>query len=151
MLEIAVLTQILAITFFIIVGVRLLLLSRKTGELPEKLLGIYFFLTGVSYIGWLSPTLFPLEGAAAYQADLATWTLYSIGVLPFIIFTRIAFRPTDSWAKWLAVAISASLFSGMFAWIAQGQGYYTLENSWFWAQWLGYTCLLYTSPSPRDS
>jgi hypothetical protein len=139
MLGSAFLTQSLAAIFFIAVGIRLFLLGRRTGEAPEKLLGLYFFATGWSYVGWLLPTVHQFEGGAADITDLTTWTLYSVGVIPFIFFTRLAFRPNAIWAKLFMVALSLMLLGSVSMWIVQGTGYYTLDSPWVWSHWLGYT------------
>jgi hypothetical protein len=139
MLNIALITQFCAVIFFVAVGIRLFLLGRRTGEIPEKLLGVYFFVTGFAYVGWAIPTVYALGDAAVDQIDLATWTLYSIGVVPFAYFTRIAFRPNAAWAKWLLITSLFLLFSGMTMWIVQAHVNYSLESPWFWSQWLGYT------------
>ena len=130
--------QLLAAAFFLIVGTRLLLLSRRTGEAPEKLLGCYFVATGPAYVGWVMPMIYPLD-ALTDPVDLASWALYDIGVIPLVLFARVVFRPNAAWANWLAGSCTLLLFAAMTVWIIQAHGYYTIESPWFWCQWLGYT------------
>ena len=130
-------TQLLAAVFFLVVGVRLLRLSRRTGEAPEKLLGIYFFLAGWGYVGWLLPTIFHLE-AMVDPIDLSAWALYSIGVIPFMLFARLVFRPDAAWANWMVRACTLLLIAGMAMWIVQGHDYYVIDSPWYWCVWLGY-------------
>jgi hypothetical protein len=139
MLDSGFISELLAAIFFIFVGIRLFLLSRRTGEAPEKLLGIYFFVTGWAYISWLVIAKSQLDSGTAALADLTTWVLYSLGVTPFIFFTRLVFRPNAVWAKWLTAANALLLFSGVAMWIVQRYDHYVLDNPWFWVQWLGYT------------
>lgn len=56
-------SQLFAAVFFMLAGARRLRLSQRTGEAPERLLGLYFALTGVLYLGWVLP--FVVAGAAA--------------------------------------------------------------------------------------
>ena len=134
----AYITQLLSAVFFLIVGIRLLRLSRRTGETPENLLGIYFFATGLSYLGWLLPTIFHLEAMAA-QFDLAAWSLYSVGVVPFMLFIRMAFRPNAAWANWMVYSCTLLLLTVLASWIIQGYVYYALDSPRYWCHWLGYT------------
>jgi hypothetical protein len=139
MLESAFITQALAATFFIVVGIRLFLLGRRTGEAPEKALGFYFFATGWAYVGWLLPTVHEFQGAVADAMDLTIWAIYTVGVIPFIVFTRMTFRPNAAWSKGLMVVLSLMLLSSMAMWVMKGSGFYTIDNPWFWPHWLGYT------------
>jgi hypothetical protein len=138
MTEGAYLVQIIAAVFFLIVGIRLLRLSRRTGEAPEKLLGIYFVLGGLAYGVWQLPEILSNE-AIMNPTDLTAWAIYSAGVVPFMLFTRLAFRPTSAWANWLVVSCTLSLFIGTGAWMIQGYGVYAVGSPLYWANWMGYT------------
>ena len=134
----AYIAQLLAAAFFLIVGIRLLRLSRRTGETPEKLLGVYFTFTGLSYVGWVVPTIFHIEGMQD-QIDLVAWSLYSIGVVPFMLFTRMVFRPDAAWANWMVGSCTLLLFAGLTMWIVQAHDYEVVDSPWYWCEWLGYT------------
>jgi hypothetical protein len=71
--------------------------------------------------------------------DLAAFLLYSIGVVPFMLFTRMAFRPDTAWANWMIGSLTLLLFAGTTMGIVQDSDYYVVENPWFWCTWLGYT------------
>jgi hypothetical protein len=131
-------SQLLVVFAFVVVGIRLFRLSRRTGETPEALLGISFFITGWSYANWLVLAEVPFD-QAMLGLDLALWTLFSLGTMPLIFFTRLVFRPKAVWAKWLTAANALLLSSGIAMWIVQRSGYYVLDNPWYWVQWLGYT------------
>ena len=136
--------ELVAVAFFLIVGVRLLQLSRRTGETPEKLLGVHFFCSGLAYFGWAIPAVFQLDPSASqinfiFWFDLVPWALYAIGMVPFLIFTRVVFRPDAAWAKWMVGTCTLLLFSGTTMWFVQGIDYYVIESPWYWCYWLGYT------------
>ena len=136
--------QLVATAFFLVVGVRLLLLSRRTAEAPEKLLGLHFFLSGLAYFGWVIPGLFQLNEAESqlnfvFWFDLIPWAVYGIGMVPFLIFARVVFRPNAAWAKWMVGTCTLMLFSATTMWFIQAPGYYVIENPWYWCYWLGYT------------
>jgi hypothetical protein len=92
-----------------LVGVRLLLLARRTGALPELALGLAFFLVGaLGYpLGLLSiwPALpEPVARGVFALANLAT----GVGSAAVFVFTRSVFRPDARWAQrlvWLAAAV----------------------------------------------
>jgi hypothetical protein len=131
--------QLLASVFFMWVGVRLLLLHRRTREAPEKLLGIYFLITGVSYLGWLLPLIFHLEVAMEEISELAAWALYSIGVVAFLLFTRLVFRPNTAWTYGIVAVCALGLSLGVGSWIIEGRVSYALDSSVLWFNWMGYT------------
>ena len=136
--------QLIATALFFIVGVRLLRLSRRTGETPEKLLGIHFFCSGSAYFGWVIPGLFQLEQTESQinffiWFDVVPWAVYAIGMVPFLIFARVVFRPNAAWASWMVATCTLMLFSATTMWFVQGPSYYTVENPWYWCYWWGYT------------
>ena len=105
-----------------IVSVRLLLLWRRTRQLPELLLGLGLGLSGaigypVSAVARAIPPselqsgLFALSALLAFSSQLA-----------MLVFTRRVFRPADAWAGvacWGAIAIGVVTF----AWQTFGPGW----------------------------
>jgi len=130
--------QLLAALFFVIAGTRLLRLSLRTGETPERLLGLYFALTGAAYLGWILPNLADL-GSTAETADFAAWIVYSVGVVPYLIFMRIVFRPESRWPHGIVVACVLALALSATVLTLSGDRYPGLDNPFFWIQWMGYT------------
>ena len=49
--------ELLAGIFYLIAGARLLRLASRTGEAPERLLGVMFLITGAAYLLWDIPVL----------------------------------------------------------------------------------------------
>ena len=131
-------TQLFAAVFFTIAGGRLLRLSQRTREAPERLLGLYFALTGVSYFGWVLPYMVAL-GPLREPSDFVSWAVYGAGVVPYLIFTRVVFRRDARWATWLVVACIAAAVVGTLALAFDGDLYPGLDDPFYWIQWLGYT------------
>jgi hypothetical protein len=142
--------QLIAALFYIGVGGRLIRLSQRTGEAPERQLGLYFTLSGVAYVGWVLPSMVNL-GSLGEVADFAAWIIYSIGVIPFLIFIRGVFRPDHDWAAWLVYGCAAALAVSAVVLIHQGERYPPLDNPFFWVQWIGYTapCAWLTAEAVR--
>ncbi len=85
-----------------LVGVRLLLLARKSGAAPELALGLAFFLVGaLGYpLGLLAvaPGLpEPVARGLFALAQIGT----GVGSAAVFVFTRSVFRPDAGWARWL--------------------------------------------------
>lgn len=131
-------TQLFSAVFFTVAGGRLLRLSRRTGEAPELLLGLYFALTGIAYFGWVLPYLVAL-GPLRAPSEAASWIVYSVGVVPFLIFTRVVFRKDARWATWCVVACICALAVGTTVLSLNGDLYPGLGDPFYWVQWLGYT------------
>ena len=132
-------TQLFAAVFFTVAGVRLLRLSQRTREAPEFLLGLYFALTGVSYFGWVLPYMVVALEPVQEPSDFVSWAVYSAGVVPFLIFTRLVFRRDARWATWVVVACIGALAVGTTTLKLRGNMYPGLDNPFYWVQWLGYT------------
>jgi hypothetical protein len=136
--ENAYIASIVASAFYLIAGVRLLRLNRRTGERPELLLGIYFALTGLYYLGYNIPSLFQLDTWPSLAELAVEWT-YVLGVFPYLLFIRSVFRSDAAWANWFVGICSATLFVSTLMTTAGGSVDYTIDSPWFIAQWLSYT------------
>ncbi len=135
--ENAYLTSIIASLFYLIAGSRLLRLSRRTRERPELLLGLYFALSGIYYLGYNLPSLlgdiFPEWVGVAVE-----WT-YVLGVFPYLFFTRSVFRARDALGGWIVGICGVLLVAGTLMLTLDGSVEYSLDNPWYLAQWVGYT------------
>jgi hypothetical protein len=131
--------ELLAGFFYLIAGIRLLRLASRTEETPERLLGLLFVFTGISFL--------------AYQLSVvvqnqAFWTPFNFAgrllylPAPFIltIFTREVFRGESPWASWIVYGCAALLLVGVTGSVMVGdwEGF-SVSNRWFWLEWLGYT------------
>jgi hypothetical protein len=131
--------ELIAAIAYLTVGVRMFRLSQRTGESPERLLGVSYALVGMSYVFYEIPTIFRIESLWT-PFTLAGRITFDIAILPFALFTRTVFRRNAPWAKWLVIACVALMFTGVMLSLLQGdpEGM-TLSNSWFWLEWVGYT------------
>jgi len=136
--EYAYITPLLASAFYLAASARLLRLHRQTGERPELLLGVSFALWGIYYLGYNVPSLLRLE-PWPHAIEWAFEWLYVLGVFPYMTFTRAVFRPDGAWASALVGICSACLLVGAAMGTLEGQVVYSLGNSWFIVEWVGYT------------
>lgn len=95
----------------LVIGLRLLLLARRTRELPEFAIGLALFLMGG--LGYPLVSVARLahgmpEGART-SLFLAAILFNFIGTGAICVFNRRVFRPRDAWAHWLTVAFACSL------------------------------------------
>jgi hypothetical protein len=132
------LSSILASAVFLIASARLLRLHRHTRERPELLLGLYFALSGVYYLGYNIPSLFGFDPWTPRAEWMIEW-LYVAGVVPYLFFIRSAFRPASAWAGVLVWACSVLLLGGTLMGVLEGGAVYSLDSPWFLVQWVGYT------------
>jgi hypothetical protein len=125
-----------------VIGVRLVLLSRRTGARPELYLGVGLLLTGGLGYGLVAGSAI---AAASLGADarglrgigLFGLLLHHIGVAWNLAFIVTVFRPTERWARALAVtllAILAASWIGMVfgdqpAGALRGGGWYRLGSA----------------------
>jgi hypothetical protein len=129
--------SLIAALIYLAVGIRLFALSRRTRGRPEYLLALTYLCTGVSYYLYEFPSMFELD--QAWILILAR-IIYSVGMVPLLLFTRDVFRSDSRWANPLVWAIALSLFSGVSFSTLNGDIEGLIVNSlWFWCDWIGYT------------
>ena len=123
-----------------VVGIRLLLLSRRTGQTAERLLGLGLLLTvslGYALImaGVIGRAMLPDSSAtpALYtHISLAGWVGHNIGVTFVLAFVVHVFRHGVAWARLLAVAVSITLWAGWGLYVSQGGMAHHLPEGGFW-------------------
>jgi hypothetical protein len=131
--------ELLAGMVYLIVAVRLLRLGQRTGEFPEKLLGVTFLFIGTSAVLYVLPNLSLFE---------SLWTPLNFAgrvcVIPyaviFTLFTWRVFRPAERWGGWLVWGTAILLVIGVGGSAVGGdwEGF-SISNGWFWLEWVGYT------------
>jgi hypothetical protein len=125
---------------YLFVGVRLLLLSLRTGHLPEALIAASFLLWALSYALWDIPYAFvtseELVPAFFSYGSLLTMVL---GTVIYTFFIRAVFRPDMRWALWLVAAIAGSNLAGVvgMAFVGDWEGTNPLANPWYWLEFVG--------------
>jgi hypothetical protein len=110
-----------------VIGIRLVALSRETGQRPERLLGLGLQLTACWGYGVMIASMVVRQRLDALEHPLgiavtgAGWVLHNVGVLCMLGFVLSVFRPTEKWARVLAGAMAALLWIG-WALFALGGG-----------------------------
>ena len=133
-----------------LVSLRLLLLARRTGQLPELLIGLGLLLAG----GLWSPLMAVGRQATALPDSVRT-ALVMLGALTAIfgmsciaIFNWRVFRPSDAWAPAFVAAIAAALV-GLAAAPSVGSGWLVFAQSeqgaWTGVSWIGVVIYLWSS------
>ena len=103
--------ELLAGIVYLIVGVRLLRLGQRTGEVPEKLLGAIFLFMGTSSGLYVLPNLSPFESLWT-PLNFAGRVAYIPPAAMIALFTRLVFRPEKYWGAWLVWGSAILLVSG---------------------------------------
>ena len=136
--EYAYLASIFASLFYLVASIRLLRLHRRTGERAELLLGVYFALSSAYYFTYNLPSLLGFDAWAPAVEWSIEW-LYVLGVVPYLLFIRSAFREKDAWAGVLVAVCAILLLVGAVMGTLDARGIYSLDNPWFLTEWVGYT------------
>ncbi len=137
--ESAYIGELLAGTVYLIVGVWLLRLGQRTREVPERLLGAMFLLSGASYLVYSMAYLPGLESLRT-PLNFAGRVIYIGPPILLAAFTRQVFRPAGPWAAWLVYGIAVLIIGGIGGSALGGdlEGF-SISNPGFWAEWVGYT------------
>jgi len=132
--------EIIAGFVFFFVGVRLYLLSRRTGHLPETLIAVSFLLWTLSYALWDIPFAF-VDSEELVPAVCSYGSLIALasGTVVFAFFIRAVFRPAARWAMGLVAAIAIGNLAGVVGMACMGdwEGTNPLANPWYWLEFFG--------------
>jgi heme/copper-type cytochrome/quinol oxidase subunit 4 len=120
---------------YLVAGTRLARLSVRTGEAPERLLGLTFLVWSFSYLFWQLAIALgneSLDTALFFISRLATVT----GVFTLALFLRVVFRNQASWARWLVavVALCSVVGIGGSLWVGDWESTRPLSNPWYWVE-----------------
>ena len=124
--------------FCLVIGVRLLRLSRRTGGRPELLLGLALALTGgVGYgtlIGLVIANQLHQLGPSAWIPVLVGFgnAAHDVGVFCFLGFIITVFRPGERWALALAGLMAAVLTIGLIGQAVEGFAQPGATGFWYW-------------------
>jgi hypothetical protein len=131
-----------------VVAVRLLKLSVRTGQEPERLLGGAILCSAVLGYGVLIANLMirgDLTGANATTLSVflsgAGRLIHDFGVTLFLLFVVRVFRPEEAWAKALAGGMLLMLWGGAIWGGATGGWRYELEAVGQPAWWCEYAVI----------
>jgi len=131
--------ELLAGAVYLITGIRLLRLSQRTGEAPERLLGVCFIATAASALSYVLPNLPAFESLWA-PLNFAGRIFVIPDVVAFALFTWRVFRPEARWGGWLVWGPAILLVVGIggSAMAGDWEGF-SISSGWFWLEWVGYT------------
>lgn len=126
----------------LVLGVRLLLLARRTRKLPELAIGLNFLLAGALGYGLLlaAESLRLLPAPWDGRGSFAGVTAISLGAAFVALFSRTVFRPTSPTAGFALGALGAWLALGVWgSWVLHVEGVETGIGGWLgrWAPNLG--------------
>jgi hypothetical protein len=123
------------------IGVRLLLLSRRTGGVPERLLGLGLGLTGGLGYGILIAVSLTRQALGEAPDPLLTAAgalgkaLHDLGVVAVLAFVVHVFRPGAAWARALAAAMAGAMALGYAGYgLAGGFAHGRPEGFWYWLE-----------------
>ena len=135
----AYLGELAAAFIYLVVGARLLRLASRTGELPERLLGAMFLVTGTAYAVYVLPVVFDSESLWT-PLNFAGRVLFLPAPVILAVFTQRVFRAESAWAAWLVRGCATLLVVGVAGSALQGdwEGF-SISSPWFWLEWSGYT------------
>lgn len=130
------LTGALYLLIVVIVGSRLLMLARRTKQLPELLLGSALLIGGVlgGPLEAASTSLRTEIGSALAGKLLLAGKLAGIAALTcHAAFMRLVFRPRERWAWLLVAAMILCPVGALFGYAAHGAfGGSEIPLNWFW-------------------
>jgi hypothetical protein len=117
------------------VGVRLCSLSRRTGQLPELLIGASFLFWASCYLLYDVPyAIHRSEELVPAFCSYASLLTVALGNVVFALFIRSVFRPGSRWATALVVAITLCVVLGLAgtAWRGDWEGSNPIANPGYW-------------------
>ena len=125
---------------YLFVGMRLYLLSLRTGQLPETLIAASFLLWVLAYALYDIPYAFVgsdelISPAFAYGSLIAL----NSGNIALLFFIRAVFRADARWAIWLVAAVTVHNLAGILgmAYVGDWEGVNPLANPWYWLEFCG--------------
>lgn len=124
--------------FYLIASHRLIGLSFRTRQQPERWLGCYFAASGLWFVVYNTPYLFGFEQLPTLVEAAVEW-IYALGAIGYLLFIRMAFRPSATWAAALVSIGVAFLLVGVTGASLSGHFSISLASPWFLMEWIGYT------------
>ncbi|MBW2494492.1 MAG: hypothetical protein JRE43_07040 [Deltaproteobacteria bacterium] len=138
--ETAYMMEAIAGAIFLVVGVRLYRLSRRTGHAPERLIALTFLVWVLGYALYDIPYAFT-DGDESIAPFFSYTSLlaFNLGNFTLALFTREVFRKRQRWAFWFVVAIAVCLALGAAgsAWVGDWEQVDPIANPGYWPQTVG--------------
>jgi len=138
--ENAFIMEAMAGVVFLVVGLRLFGLSRRTRQAPEYFISLTFLIWAAGYALYDIPyALTTGEESVAPAFAYSSLLAFNLGNVAFALFTRVVFRPRQRGALWLVVAIAVceALGAAGSAWVGDWEQVDPHANPGYWPQTIG--------------
>jgi hypothetical protein len=155
--------EAIAGVIYLVLGVRLYWLSRRSVQLSDSFIGLALLTWALGYALYDIPYAFAesdelIQPFFSYSSMLA----FNLGNVFLAMFTQEVFRKHEHWAGWLVVAIAVCLLLGSAGavWTGDWELVDPLENFGYWPQtlanlaptsWLGFEGLNRTFSARKGS
>jgi len=128
--------ELIAGVLYLVIGVLLVLRARRTQSVPERFLGPFCLLLGVSYLLYEIP--FALDvGSLAVPLTFAGRLVFNVAVFVIALFNRRFFHGIEGTALVWATALLVLSGLALSALSGDWDGYAPLRNAGFWLEWSG--------------
>jgi hypothetical protein len=132
----AFIAELIAGILYLALAVPLILRGRRTQSIPERFLGLFCLILGVSYVLYEIPPAMDV-GPLAEPLTFAGRVLFDAAVILVAVFNRRVFQVIGGTALvWATVLL---VLSGLALSALHGDwgGYAPLRNAGFWLEWSG--------------
>jgi hypothetical protein len=132
--------EIIASSVYLVVGLRLFALSRRTRGMPETLLAVSFLAWTSAFAFYNIPyALVEDEERIAPFFSFGSLTCLGVGNVAFAVFIRSTFRSRERWAGALLAAICLSAVIGLVgtALVGDWEGAEVFTNPFYWSEFVG--------------
>jgi len=136
--ENATIGELIASLVYLVAGVRLIRLSGRSQELPERLLGFSLVLMGLGSLLYSISELIDLESLWT-PLNFSGRLAYVVAFVLVALFTRRVFRPEQRWGYGIVGATLLLFASGVGGSAASGDWVgFSPSSGWYWLEWVGY-------------
>ncbi|HXV35740.1 MAG TPA: hypothetical protein VEC18_01245 [Myxococcota bacterium] len=132
--------EIIASLVYLVVGLRLFALSRRTRGTPETLLALSFLAWTSAFAFYNIPYAFVEdEERIAPFFSYGSLTCLGVGNVVFAVFIRSTFRGRERWAGALLAVICLSAVVGLIGtgWVGDWEGEGVFTNPFYWSEFVG--------------
>jgi hypothetical protein len=134
--------ELIAGAVYLIVGIRLYVLSLRTGEASDRLLSVSFLWWALSYLSYDIPYALVGDESLVPTVFAFAWRpLTYMGTLTLALFTRRLFRSQERWSAWLIAGVAVCMIVGLAgsSWMGDWGGVNPLSNPWYYVERVGGT------------
>jgi hypothetical protein len=132
----AYIAELIAGILYLGLAVPLLLRARRARAMPERFLGLFCLILGVSYVLYEIPPAFDV-GPLAEPLTFVGRVLFDASVIVVALFNRRFFHGIGGTALVWATALLVVSGLALSAWHGDWGGYAPLRNAGFWLEWSG--------------